>query len=610
MTKRPITFIDQSIQSPQKARRTEDGSANTDTEGPEMVLSPLMTRLTHMIFGDRPRKVELCAMDYMEALVSSSTPTPKTSDYLAFMKAACPTQSGKNVARAWNTIKRRLGDAKKHDFPDEDHLGNMDTLITALNEVPEIDASVARTAMTDEAAISLPLPSSSSSSSSSSPLKTATPKVVSSSRRSSKTTISRSSFSCGSSNNSGNSSNSGDSSSNSGNTSSSGDSSSHPSASQIIEMKALFKDNFRQFQGAPWSLSSGTVIDDRLLEAITDMSHESILHSFVIKDVDAVLALFEAEDQEEIASTMVARQDKGLLELSEDELGFLAQFNMPRDELVEFMADHSWRSVGTSLENKPSTEFQKVAYSCVAHVLGTYEKYGFSLPNTPLESWCTHGLWGFLNSALHQYQVLEYTPGEVHSEASAHRQQKQRSRQGRRQVGHKVDGMVGLPARSLEILYVEADKKDSGAKSTKCSHDIRKLCKLMKDAHDAIRERTTANVREEVKTFGLRISGTSATVLTLHQLPGRFYQAIPEVDMSFPGVWTQHDTQTITSVITWILRLRKTILAMAERIFKWTSEPKSSQRSKDHDHMAPTMTSPQLVPTFLTTVNEDIPPLE
>jgi hypothetical protein len=158
-------------------------------------------------------------------------------------------------------------------------------------------------------------------------------------------------------------------------------------------MKALFKDNFHQFQGVPWSLSSGTVIDDRLFEAITDISHESTLHSFVIEDVDAVLALFEAEeDQEEIASVMVAPQGKGLLELLKDELGFLAQFNMPRDELVEFMADHSWRSIATSLENKPSADFQKVAYSCVAHVLGTYGRYGFSLPSAPLESWCTHGL--------------------------------------------------------------------------------------------------------------------------------------------------------------------------------------------------------------------------
>ncbi|KAK3807233.1 MAG: hypothetical protein J3Q66DRAFT_392565 [Benniella sp.] len=582
MTKRPITSVDQSIQPPQKARRTEDEGARTDTEELKESIALLMIRLTYMIFGERPKVSELSAMGYVEGLISSSVPMPKASDYLAFMEATCPERSRKSVARAWNTIRRRLGDAKKDDFPDVDHRINMSTLIAAFNEAPKIDGSVALIATTNAAAVPLPLPSSSSW-----PLKTATPTVVYSSSRSSKTTISRSSSSGGSS-------------SNSGNTSSNGGSISHPSESQIIGMKSLFKDNFHQFQGVSWLLSSGTVIDDRLFEAITDMSHESALHSFVIEDVDAVLALFEAEmDQEEIASTMVAPQGKGLLELSEDELGFLAQFNMPRDELVEFMADHSWRSVGTPLENKPSAEFQKVAYSCVAHVLGTYEKYGFSLPSTPLESWCTHGLWGFLKSALHQHQVLEYSPGEVHSEVSAHRRQKQRSWQGWQQFGHKVDGMVGLPARSLEILHMVTGKKNSGAKNTKSLHDTRKLCKLMKDAHDAIRERTTANVREEV-----------VTVFTLHQLPGRFYQAIPEVDMYLPLVWMQHDTQTIISVISWILRLRKTVLAMAERIFKWTSEPKNSQRSKDHDHMALTMTSPQLLPTSLPTVNEDIPPLD
>ncbi|KAK3807232.1 MAG: hypothetical protein J3Q66DRAFT_445012 [Benniella sp.] len=83
---------------------------------------------------------------------------------------------------------------------------------------------------------------------------------------------------------------------------------------------------------------------------------------------------------------------------------------------------------------------------------------------------------------------------------------------------------------SLRILHMEAGKKDSGAKSTGCLHDTRKLCKLMKDAHDAIREKTTTNFREEVVTFGSRISTSSATVYTFHRLTGRFYQAIPEID--------------------------------------------------------------------------------
>ena len=196
---------------------------------------------------------------------------------------------------------------------------------------------------------------------------------------------------------------------------------------------------------------------------IPGIGHESALHSFVIDDVGALLELFEVEvDRDEITSTMVG---KGLLELSEAESKFLDQFNRPRDELVEFIADHSWRSVATPLEDKPSPEFQMVTYGTVAYVLEVYRKNGFSLPSNPLESWCTHDLWGFLRNVLHQHQVLEYSPGEVHSDASAHRRQKQRTWLGRQQVGHKVDGMVSLPARSLEILHMEVGRKDSGIKA-------------------------------------------------------------------------------------------------------------------------------------------------
>jgi hypothetical protein len=61
--------------------------------------------------------------------------------------------------------------------------------------------------------------------------------------------------------------------------------------------------------------------------------YESALHSLVAEDIDAVLALFEAEvHQDEIVSTMVALQGR-ILELSEAKLRCLDQLNMSRDEL-------------------------------------------------------------------------------------------------------------------------------------------------------------------------------------------------------------------------------------------------------------------------------------
>ncbi|KAF9924924.1 hypothetical protein BGZ65_008055 [Modicella reniformis] len=508
MAKRPLTpAVDQPL-PPQKAQRTDDDGTNTEAGNLEGSL--LITKLTYEIFGVRPKKPELRAMDYLESLMSLSAPTPKTSDYLAFMRVECPAVPEMIVARAWNMIKRHLGDTKKEDYLGVDHLFDIGEFLAAFKEVPEIDESEMSTA----AAAAMPPPHN-----------MATPDAAASSSRSSKAPTNRSRS---------------NSMSNSGNSSSG-----HPSQGQIMAMKSLFKANFNKFQGTPWSLPSGTVFDDHLCEAIMGLEQETALHSFIIEDVGALLQLFEVEmDQDKIRSAMVTPQGKGLLELSGAEAKYLDQFNKPRDELVEFIADQSWRSVAKALEDKPSTEFQKVAYWCVA-------------------------------------------PGEVHSEASAHRRNKQRTCQERQQVGHKVDGMVVFPARSLEILYMETVKKDSGVNSTKYLHDTKKLFKL-KDAHDAIRERTA----------------------TLHQHPGRFYQAIPEVTMSLSPVWMCYDKDTTIGVIAWVLRLRKTILAVTESAFKWTSLPKDGQRPGDHDdRMAPTMTSPQLLPTTPAILDEVIPPL-
>ena len=182
-------------------------------------------------------------MDYLEGLMSSSVP-PKIGDYLAFMEAACPEAPKNSAAKAWNKIKRQLGE--KEDYPGVDHLLDMGALLAAFNNAPEIDESEDPATATTTAVI--PPPPSSS------PQNMATLRAASSSSRSSKTTASQS-HSNGASRN------------NSGNSSSSGSSSVHPSTDQIIAMRNLFKDNFNQFRGlmviAIWhSFRRSSVRDD------------------------------------------------------------------------------------------------------------------------------------------------------------------------------------------------------------------------------------------------------------------------------------------------------------------------------------------------------------
>ncbi|KAG0209575.1 hypothetical protein BGX31_002076 [Mortierella sp. GBA43] len=145
-------------------------------------------------------------------------------------------------------------------------------------------------------------------------------------------------------------------------------------------------------------------------------------------------------------------------------------------------------------------------------------------------------------------------------------------------------------------------KKDGGVNNTK------KLLKLTKDAHDAIREMATRDIREQLVTFGLRLSGPKLTIFTLRQLPGRFYQAVAEDSVSFPEIWIDNDTETIITVIGQILILRKATLELAVSVV--TSTSLSLGRGRYGDTIAPTMTSPQFFPTTLVLPSEIIPPLD
>ncbi|KAG0248225.1 hypothetical protein DFQ27_001067, partial [Actinomortierella ambigua] len=330
---------------------------------------------------------------------------------------------------------------------------------------------------------------------------------------------------------------------------------------QILTMRSLFKRNFDKFGGSSWVLPSGAIVDDRLREVVETLPHESALHSFVIEDVDALLELFDnVKDKEEITRMMVTRQCEELPDLSEAELSFLEQYNRSPEDLGVFLRTHSCEGVSNLLEDKPSEEFQEVAHDCITQVLRNYQRHGHCFPLDPSEAWFNHHLWGFLPFALSAFPLFDYRPGEISSESSARRHRKQIGWESRQQVGQKVNGVVVVGALPVEICWMEAAKRDDGLNTL---HDTLKLLKLMKDGHDMIRDKADRDVRYQLATYGLRISGSS----------------------------------------------RKALQATASSANAWTQSTIGGKTSRVKDWIAPTMTSPQLLPVTLAGSAMAIPPL-
>ncbi|KAG0242433.1 hypothetical protein BGW41_004162 [Actinomortierella wolfii] len=377
---------------------------------------------------------------------------------------------------------------------------------------------------------------------------------------------------------------------------------------QVLSMNMLFREHFDSFHGSPWSLPSGAIVDDCLREIVEGLPYESALHSFVIEDVDTLLELFDAPgDREVIERVLVTRADERLPALSPAERSFLEQYVMPPNDLYEYVMDHGCRHAGSTLQEKPSEEFMFMVHNCIAHVLLAYRENECAFPVDSSVAWFTLHLWGFLRIALSCRRTLWYKPGEVSSEASARRRNKRHTGDGQQIHGHKVDGMVVIPAHALEICYIVAGENDRGTNTNRLLDDTRKLFKLMKDAHDMIRERTIRDIGKQLVTFGLRISGPTMTVFTLRQRPGRFYQAASEVTVSFPAAWVDHDdTRIIIGIISWVMRLRKAILAMATSTKTWVSEGFRSS-GDPRIGIIPTMTSPCLLSTPVA--SPDVPPL-
>ncbi|KAG0222051.1 hypothetical protein BGW42_006958 [Actinomortierella wolfii] len=531
----------------------------------------LREELARAMYKSRPTIIQRCVMDYLVRIRRTLAPRP--DDFIAFLKASHPTVRAATVMKEWQKAKEFFDGDKGRNHLAIEPLLNIPDLVAAFNAAPEFDAEYVKTARMPPP-LSLPVAQAVGQSSSlplDSPGQGAQRRSRSSSINGSNGSSSSGSNNC---------------------------SAKHLTPTQIALMQSLYQVNFRQFEGAEWVLPSGAIVDQVLFEVTKDMRFESSLHSFVIETPATLLGLFpDLMDQDELREVLVERAGEELPTLSSAEVAFIELFNKDPSDLEKLFAQQGWGSVGASLTEKPSEEFQRLVFECVFLLLAVYRGNRMTLPSAPSESFVVHRLWGFLAQALHSPQRIEYQPGEYHSQASVYRRNLDRPRESRQIAGHKVDGVVIAASKSLELLVIEAAKIDQGPNVTKAQDDRMKLCKLTKDMHDLIRSKAKHNVRELLATFGIQLSGVTATFFTLRQRRGRFYQLCCEGSESLPNVWTdQAETQSIIDVLTKVLVIRKALLSMAQdiRIFTATSHGMSTGSV---DCIAATMTSPQLLPS-------------
>ncbi|GJJ74510.1 hypothetical protein EMPS_06868 [Entomortierella parvispora] len=467
-------------------------------------------------------------------------PALNVEDYITFVGARFPSAKASHIAKEWDTLKEFFCGGIQERYSEVEELVNAPELIAAFNAAPTLSAE------TVEAIIPPRYPS----------LGLVCP------RSSSLSSPASSSMSAPQDNSNISSSGSGSS----GNGSSG--SIEHLTPTQVSRMQALFKHNLDSFKGNEWQLPSGVTLDHILYETIKDVRYECPLHSFVINNAATILDLFpDIKDQEELKMILFDRAGENMPALSSAEKATLELYNKDPEELQELLAQKGWRAIGSTLDEKPSSEFQRLVHDC----------------------------------------LLEFQPGEYHSQASMNRRNLDGSRDVRQLVGHKVDGAAVAAIKKLELLVIEAAKKDESPNVTKAQDDRLKFGKLMKDMHDLIRTKAKYNVREHLITFGIQISGESATFFTLRQRRGRFYQLCNEGTETLPSIWNDEiGTRCILGVLMKVLMLRKALISMTKDVAACTvGSLDGSTTNNEVDWFPATITSPQFIPSSSSTVNDN-----
>ncbi|KAK3827886.1 MAG: hypothetical protein J3Q66DRAFT_6003 [Benniella sp.] len=336
----------------------------------------------------------------------------------------------------------------------------------------------------------------------------------------------------------------------------------------LAKMRYQFDRNFTAYQGLPWRLPSGSIVDDVVARLARQDGFESGLHSFVLEDPSKVITLFPAqEDKDELRRVLVERPQEDLATLTEHEQAFVDSFGKSPQE-VKLMLGQGWANLpgGAELD----ADFKMLVHHCFQQLYLTYRHFNFSLPKELKEAYYTDKIWGFMNVALDDVETLDHEPGEISSKTSTLRKNKDRTRPGRQ--GLKADGLMSTRGASHELCIVEAFRKDHGPNGMKALDDTLKLIKGMKDMMDDIRASASENIGNQLVTYGIRISATTMTMYTMRQRPGRWYQMISHPPISLPTTWNGITGKRVSNVVSRLLGFKKDIMTMSAMVDQWTNE--------------------------------------
>ncbi|KAF9360484.1 hypothetical protein BGX26_009174 [Mortierella sp. AD094] len=279
----------------------------------------------------------------------------------------------------------------------------------------------------------------------------------------------------------------------------------------LESMKTEFSKNLSEYCGLPWTLPTGTNIDNTLYDYTMTLKVESSLHSFIIDQASIVTDLFNHEDQRSIQDTLDTADTELLQLIPEWKRYEVARYLMEPQQLEHTLGE-GWRNLGSSEVDDIVNQDELISFRRrLDHVLSAfcllYEDHGYKLPESKPEVRYFTKVWTILLEMLSSgSEWLNFKPGDKRLIASSLSRNKDRNLEVRQASGHKVDGLLLCRKDKTELGAMEAGRKDDGPTGTKALEDAKKLAKILKDMHNTITRSCAKSILKDLRVYGLLIS--------------------------------------------------------------------------------------------------------
>ncbi|KAF9143482.1 hypothetical protein BGX30_000371 [Mortierella sp. GBA39] len=272
-------------------------------------------------------------------------------------------------------------------------------------------------------------------------------------------------------------------------------------------------------KGDTWTLKTGTVVDDVIVEYTRSSKTESAAHSFIFDTSNLdLMELFSEEEQDEILAPK-----RPAPENDPDLVQYLMTFNhSTMSKLRTRLRDNDADQVDDNKDHLVTD--RRWIYKTVLGMADVFDGSRRRYRQVQTERWLELHLWRLIDEYVFDHPDIQLVRGESTSMASTFRKNGTgRGGSERKRMGRRIDGLYVSCHQDIELGGIELGMDEQDAVGTKYQYDGLKLQKLLKDQLDYALLHSTAS-KVDFETLGLQLSGRTMQVLTMDWVGGKFYR--------------------------------------------------------------------------------------